>query len=294
MRESLPASTLVRAIALDGSLRARVVGLAESLAGRSWFVALIESGEAQFSGDEGPVAAPVLVWRPWTREARVTFAPGTVGTYVVLGAAALANAIGHIPESRELREASDRNAALLLDATTGTFAALRASFSGLRREQEHGAPGSRAVITVHLRVILIELYRNGTGQSLGADNASPSERIFLRFAALIEQHFRDRWTVKDYAASLGVSRDRLGDVCLRVRDLGPKELIDRRVALEACLQLERSSNSLQQVAGLLGFSSPAQFNRFFRRVVGQTPGLYRDQVRQQSGELASVRHYDWP
>ena len=113
---------------------------------------------------------------------------------------------------------------------------------------------------------------------------------------MIERNFRDRWTVQDYAAALGTSRDRLGDVCQRVRGIGAKDLIDRRVILEARLQLEQSSNSVEQIAGLLGFQSAAQFTTFFRRRMGRPPAAYRAHV--QSGRSAGTEHdgnlFEWP
>lgn len=290
------ATGAIRAGTLGGSLRPRVVGLAESLPGPSWFAALIETGSVRIAGEDLPVAGPALAWRPWRREARATFQAGAAGTYVILGQTALANAVGHMPETRELREMADRAITETLPAGGTVFQAMRAAFLGLRRELGSGAAAAHAVVDAHLRVILIQLYRSGRSEIAGSDRASPSHRVFADYGALVEAHFRDRWSVNDYAQRLNVSRDRLGDICRRVRGLGPKELIDRRVALEARLQLENSSNSIEQVAALLGFTSASQFNRFFSRTTGGPPGVYRDAFRRGTGTGAAdpARPYDWP
>jgi AraC family transcriptional activator of pobA len=290
------AAGVVRSGLLDGSLRPRVVGLAESLAGPSWFAVLIETGVAHFSDVDTPISGPSLVWRPWGGGARVTFQAGTSGTYIILGPTALANAVGHMPETRELREMADRVVISALTPSSDDFLSLRAVFQGVGRELGSDGAAAHAVVEAYLRVILVEVFRAGKSQLEIRERPGASHRVFADYGALVEAHFRERWSVNDYSRALGVSRDRLGDICRRVRGLGPKELIDRRVALEARLQLENSSNSIQQIAGLLGFSSAAQFNRFFARTVGRPPGAYRDAF-VRGGQLAvadPARPYDWP
>ena len=112
----------------------------------------------------------------------------------------------------------------------------------------------------------------------------------------MERHFRDRWTVGDYARTLGVTRDRLGDMCRRVRGLGPKDIIDRRVMLEARLLLETSGRSVNEIAGTLGFASSAQFNRFFSHHADQPPGRYRAAYHEgaELGVSDPARPFDWP
>lgn len=290
------AAGALRAGFLDGSLKPRLVGLAESLPAPSWFASLIEAGALTLAGEDEPVRGPALVWRPWRRDARATFRAGSTGTYVILGQTALANAVGHMPETRELREMASRAVTVPLSPDAPPLSAIRAAFQGLGRELGSDAAASHAVVEAYLRIILIETYRAGQIQIAATERASPSHRIFAEYGALVETHFRERWTVNDYARALGVSRDRLGDICRRVRGLGPKELIERRIALEARLQLENSSNSIQQIADLLGFSSAAQFNRFFSRTVGRPPGAYRAAYLKgaETGVSDPARPYDWP
>ncbi|MEQ9037568.1 MAG: AraC family transcriptional regulator [Silicimonas sp.] len=173
---------------------------------------------------------------------------------------------------------------------------MRFAFNGLNRELRSDGMAARAVVEAYLRVILIEVYRAGQSQMAGGDKATSSNREFTKFIELVEAHFRERWTVNAYAGSLGMSRDRLGDICHRVRGLRPKDLIDRRVTVEARLQLENSSNSIQEIAALLGFSSSPQFTRFFVRTMGTPPGLYRKECANGvlPDEMEPVLPYEWP
>lgn len=288
------AAGAIRVGTLGGALRPRVLGLAESLPGPSWFAMLIEAGTARIAGEDTPLRGPELAWRPWHGGARATFDAGTAGIYVILGATALANAVGHMPESGMLRDMAGR--AVTVPLTGEAAESVRAAFRGLSREVGSEAAAAHAVIEAHLRVILVEIYRRGQPRLAGSEGAAPAHRLFSEFGALVEARFRERWGVGDYSRALGISRDRLGDICRRVRGMGPKQLIDRRVTLEARLQLENSSSPVQEIAAVLGFASPAQFSRFFGRTIGMPPGRYRAEYR--GGVRSSVsdltRPYDWP
>ena len=145
-------------------------------------------------------------------------------------------------------------------------------------------------------MILVEAYRASQPGLAGGERVSPAHRVFSKFSDLVESHFRERWTVTEYARSLGMSRDRLGDICVKVRGIGPKELVDKRVTIEARLQLENSSHSVQQIADLLGFNSSSQFTRFFARTPGVPPGQYRAAFLRESdtSESATALPYEWP
>lgn len=289
-------SATVRAGALTGDLRSRIVGLAESLRGPSWCAILLEEGGAVLAGEETRIEAPILAWRPWSDDSRLRFAPGAVGTYVLLSASALGNTIGHLPEARDLRDVADHKLTLPLTASTERRAALRTAFAGIRRELEEDAVAAHVVVEAYLRVVLIELLRAAPSYSEGPKGASPSHRTFTRFSTLVERHFRDRWTVSLYSETLGVTRDRLGDICQRVRGLGPKDIIDRRVMIESRLLLETSGQAVNEIATSLGFASAAQFSRFFVRHAAQPPGAYRAAFLKglEQGVSDPARPFDWP
>ena len=286
----------IRTGLLDGGLRPRLVGRAEGLSGPSWFACLIDNGQAWVSDEDMPIIGPALTWRPWNTDERAKFSPGVTGCYILLGPSALANAIGHVPEARELRDIASVDVTVPLGLEDEALGTLRFAFRGLHRELASNGTGYRAAVEAYLRVILIEVHRARQSHSSVKDAAPMPHRIFTRFCDLVETHFRDRWTVNEYASALGISRDRLGDICRRVRGLGPKEFIDRRVALEARLQLEGSSLSIQQIAAWLGFASSPQFTRFFLRNVGVPPGRFRKAFEGDllgEGANPPVLH-DWP
>lgn len=281
---------------MEGALRPRLVGRAESVASPSWLGFILGNGRAAITGEDTPVTGPAFAWRPWTPDMRATFTAGATGSYVLLGATALASGIGHLPEARELREGTALDVTMPLAGADDVLGRLRFAFHGLHDELGSDRPGAAGVVEAYLRIILVEVYRARQSSFAASDPPPPSHYGFARFCDLIELHFRERWTVNEYASELGMSRDRLGDICRRARGLGPKELIDRRATLEARLQLEGSSLSIQQISAALGFSSAPQFTRFFSRHVGLTPGDYRKKIeaRPVPQNLDRSVLHEWP
>lgn len=289
----------VRAGRHRGALQPRVIGRAESLSGPSWLGLLIERGEitCRAAGAEERIAAPAVAWRPWGRGARAEIAPGAVVSYILVGNSALSNAIGHKPEAEDVRDLVDGPVTLLAGSAGTVMETLGTCFAAILREASTARGASGTLIEAYLRILVIELWRTQGGREASLERNSPSQRIFSQFTALVEQRFRERWTVSRYAETLGLSRDRLGDVCRRVRGRSPKDLVDRRTAREARLLLETSNNSIEQIAGLLGFQSAAQFGRFVHRMSGEPPGAVRRKAMQRGGtepgaESASL--HDWP
>ena len=58
--------------------------------------------------------------------------------------------------------------------------------------------------------------------------------------------------------------------------------MQERLAIEAMRYLSFSGASVKEIAGRLGFSDPAYFARFFRRMTGQTASQFRHDARAAS------------
>ncbi len=91
---------------------------------------------------------------------------------------------------------------------------------------------------------------------------------------------REKLVVARICKELGISTTTL---IKRFRDqLGrsPKEVIDRTRFEEAVKLIEGTQWAIKRIAYELDFRSPEEFDRFFKRQSGQTPGNFRSQVRQ--------------
>jgi AraC-like DNA-binding protein len=96
-------------------------------------------------------------------------------------------------------------------------------------------------------------------------------------AQAIDAQVRQRPTVQSLASTLGYSTSSLNRACLAVEGRSAKQVLDRRVALEAQRLLVHSRDAASQIGTSLGFSEPTNFLKFFKRTVGCTPDAFRRQ-----------------
>ncbi|MFI6999316.1 helix-turn-helix domain-containing protein [Nocardia sp. NPDC050175] len=102
---------------------------------------------------------------------------------------------------------------------------------------------------------------------------------YLRFRDAVEQDFTRTRRVQDYARTLGYSTRTLSRATLTAAGIGAKELIDRRVVLEAKRLLAHSDQSSARIADRLGFASATHFSKYFHQRTGQTPIAFREAIR---------------
>lgn len=85
----------------------------------------------------------------------------------------------------------------------------------------------------------------------------------------------------DNAARLGYSESTLSRACLAAVGRSAKQVIDRRVALEAARQWVPSQLSVAEIGHGLGFTEATNFAKFFGRMNGLSSQAFRQTVEMQ-------------
>ncbi|MBV0910915.1 AraC family transcriptional regulator [Anianabacter salinae] len=280
-------------------LSPRYLGGLVEIPGRSKQIILLEQGALTLDRLEVAehVEGPAILWITDQDAVRVRARAGSTVGHLILGETTLANAIGHKPEAVDLRLLAGRSFRLSLAGDDGFRSDVQRAFDLILREAYGRAPGYETVTEAQIRVLLVLLWRNTARPDALRAAPATSAVILQRFRQMVETHFRDRWTVARYSAELGVSPDRLHGICARVLGTPPLRLIHGRTAQEAEVLLERSTQTLDQIAAYLGFRSTPQFSAFFRAETGHPPGAWRKAVRQDGEPRAAVQkrsYSDWP
>nr|WP_067288020.1 helix-turn-helix domain-containing protein [Marinobacterium profundum] len=125
--------------------------------------------------------------------------------------------------------------------------------------------------------VLMTLRRQLDLHGLSAEAANTPSATLAAFRQQVEAHFRDHWTVVEYANSLGTSAARLNRLCKQLLDKTAKAVPQSRLLLEAKRRLIYTRSNLDEIAYDLGFQDPAYFSRFFKRATGLTPGRFRSE-----------------
>jgi AraC family transcriptional regulator, transcriptional activator of pobA len=239
--------------------------------------------------------APALVWMPVHKSDHLSVSPGSTGHLLVLSGELAKESIGQNAEAVHLRYLVDRLVALDSINDADALEDLRHSFSAVLREVKRAERGSWNYLSAHVALILIHCWRLSGCEDLSQQGQGASSSLLLRFRHLVELNFRAHWTVSQYAQALGISADRLHDICTRSLQQTPLELLHDRIVHEARLRLVRSGLTIEQVADSLGFKSTTHFSRFFRRRTGLTPAGYRKEAHGSTVvEDVSRSYADWP
>ena len=105
-------------------------------------------------------------------------------------------------------------------------------------------------------------------------------RACQRMQRELEGLLSTRPTVELLAHRLHTSPSTLNRACRAKVGRSAKEVVDRRIALEAQRLLVHSVATSAAIGEQLGFSEPTNFLKFFRRQVGMTPEAFRQQHRR--------------
>jgi len=289
----------LRAERVQGGLRDKILGYASNSSDRQWRGVLLTSGEGQIeTGDEViTLRAPCLAWVPWRPGRSLRIRAGGVGCYFSVGDEVLVDVIGNNPESADLRLLVDRRVIADMDGEPQMITDAEHAFDLIVRELHRPRNGSWNMVLAQVRSVLVFLWRLSGIEEMAVQTQGEASRILQRFRQLVEMHFRERWQIGEYADALGISHDRLHDICRRELGKTPIQLVHERVLHEARLRLERSVLTVEQVANTLGFRDVSHFSRFFKAKSGLPPATYRDTVANSARdgtEVAISSYADWP
>ena len=233
--------------------------------------------------------APRLLWLPPGDATGLRLQAGSTAEMLEIPEPFLARAAPAGAFGDEVRRALGRTLMLPLDEEP-TRRRLALSFEAIREELDAAAAGYALAVEHQLSLAFIRLWRLARAQ--GSVAAGGGRTLLDRFVLLVGLHAREHWGVGDYCAALGVSRDRLGRAVQGATGLSPQGYVHRELHREARELLLESTLPVSQIAFRLGFSDPAYFNRFFRRIEGVAPGRLRR--AQRSRARADGSFAAWP
>lgn len=101
--------------------------------------------------------------------------------------------------------------------------------------------------------------------------------IVRMFHFLVEQHYKSKHTIKEYANLLNKSPKTLSNIFSKISNKSPLQIIHERKLTEAKRLLKYSDKSIKETAYELGFSDIQTFSRFFKKAENTTPSDFKNQ-----------------
>jgi AraC-like DNA-binding protein len=108
-----------------------------------------------------------------------------------------------------------------------------------------------------------------------ADLSVKQVELIRKFNILVEQHFKEKHQVADYADLLFKSPKTLSNFFKKHDVNSPLKIINGRIAAEAKRLLLYSDKSAEEISYELGYNEPSHFSKFFKTQVGVSPMAFR-------------------
>ena len=100
--------------------------------------------------------------------------------------------------------------------------------------------------------------------------------LFNRFMMLMERDYKQSRDVNYYANLMHITSKYLTNIVRQVTGHTPKTIIDQYVILQLKMQLQRTSQSIKEIAWEYHFTDVSFFCRYFKKHTGLTPQKVRE------------------
>lgn len=131
--------------------------------------------------------------------------------------------------------------------------------------------------SVHSRIELILVEINRSKISRGDEIWKP-DALLLKFLDLVRSSFNSTFTLAQYAEKLKTTEQKLNDQAKTHTGKTAQMVVYGLIASEAKRLLIYENLSVKEIAFQLGFKDPFYFSNFFKKHIGVSPKVYREQV----------------
>lgn len=101
--------------------------------------------------------------------------------------------------------------------------------------------------------------------------------IVREFNYLVEQHFKTKHNISDYANLLNKSPKTLSNIFSQLAGKSPLRIIHERKILEAKRMLRYTDKTIKEITYELGFEDIQTFSRFFKKLENISPSEFKKQ-----------------
>jgi AraC family transcriptional activator of pobA len=224
-------------------------------------------GRTALDGHSHPLRAGLVLNVPAGCVHGFSFTPGTRGWVVTLATEVLE---AGLVDGEGLRPQLAHPAiAGITDAIRSLVQAIFAEFDARRFARAHVLRAQSALLA---GLVAREVSHRPAGAAV---ETKPLQR---RFEALVEAHFREHLSVRDYAHRLAVTPTHLSRVMRAATGRPASAAIEERLLREARRNLAYSHLSISEIAYQLGYQDPAYFSRVFSRGTGFSPRAFRTRL----------------
>jgi AraC family transcriptional activator of pobA len=149
-------------------------------------------------------------------------------------------------------------------------------FAAINNEYSTLAPARDLLLQSLVGVLAVWLGRQVTVRD-AKERPERGQHYLAEFSQRVEASYNQHRPIQAYARELGITPAYLNGLCRKLRGQTALGVVHQRLLLEAKRNLIYTGLTVNQIADALGFSEPAYFTRFFKRLMGVSPSVFRQQ-----------------
>lgn len=168
------------------------------------------------------------------------------------------------------------NMAPVLTLTPDERDRLHILFKVLEEEFTVKDANQEEMLRILLKRFIIRCTRLAKEQILKSSDKQSDIDIVRQFNVLVEEHFKTRKSVGEYADLMHKSPKTITNVFGKYSNDTPLQVIHKRVIMEAKRLLHYTDKSSKEIGYELGYSDSAQFSKLFKNVSGKTTTQFKE------------------
>ncbi len=173
---------------------------------------------------------------------------------------------------------------VVIDESTKTT--IRFFINEIIKEIEKSEVAMNESVISYLKLILINATRlKNVQKNITATESEEENFISQKLKDLIELHFKEKHSPKEYAEELHISPKALGKIVKKYYNKTLTSLISERIIIEAKRELYLTSKTVREISLDLGYDDEFYFSRFFKKNTNISPSLYRKTVGFAKAEI---------
>lgn len=153
---------------------------------------------------------------------------------------------------------------------------LRILFNVLEEEFEEKDQSQEEMLRILLKRFIIRCTRMAKDQILKNNDSQSDIDIVRKFNVLVEEHFKEKKSVSEYAELMFKSPKTITNVFSKYSEDSPLQVIHKRVIMEAKRMLLYTDKTAKEIGFELGYSDPSQFSKLFKNHAGKTTTEFKN------------------
>lgn len=144
---------------------------------------------------------------------------------------------------------------------------------------EAATPGTQVMLGRMMEILFVEVLRRHAARLPPESTgwlAAVNDVVVGRALALVHKDPARKWSAADLAREAGTSRTVLAERFNALLGQPPIEYVTSWRIQLAADRLRNGRDTLAAIAADVGYESEAAFNRAFKRVIGMSPGRWRE------------------